>query len=489
MQLAAGTLLHGGKYRIERVLGQGGFGITYMASDTRLDKTICIKEFFMREYCDRDADTSHISVVSEGAREQVERYKAKFVKEARLISSMSNPNIITIYDIFDDNGTVYYTMDYLEGGSLKVRVDTGGPLNESKALDYVGQIGNALKYMHSRNVTHLDVKPSNIMLDSSGKAVLIDFGISKRYDSSGGQTSSTPVGISKGYAPMEQYNAAGVGSFSPETDVYSLGATLYFLLVGRPPQEATIVNEEGLEELPKTVSRKVRHVIVHAMQPRRKDRPGNIAAFLHELGLDRKENAPIPGNPVATDSMRGGPSASRSSSAFDWFLWAVYPMLWGCYMKQKSASANLWLIMCSPVMLLVVYPFVCLTFGQSLMSGTVETYLLYTALYGSGVLLLVGAVIFSVFLYKESEKHGFYKVHFITHIVCSVLTFSFSGIVSWGIFNLFFPAVMAVCYIRNKSFSRQAYISTFKWLATANTVCMSLFTIFVYLLLLSGFDS
>lgn len=134
MQLAIGSLLQGGKYRIERVLGQGGFGITYVATDTLLDKKICIKEFFMKEYCNRYADASHISVVSEGAREQVERYKAKFVKEAGLISSMRNPHIITIYDIFTDNDTAYYTMDYLEGGTLKTYVEANGPMEEVSAL-------------------------------------------------------------------------------------------------------------------------------------------------------------------------------------------------------------------------------------------------------------------------------------------------------------------------------------------------------------------
>ena len=103
MQLKQGTLLQGGKYRIEKVLGQGGFGITYVATDTRLGRQICVKEFFMKEYCNREQDTSHVSVASEGAREQVDKYRAKFVKEARLISSMNNPHIITIFDIFEEN--------------------------------------------------------------------------------------------------------------------------------------------------------------------------------------------------------------------------------------------------------------------------------------------------------------------------------------------------------------------------------------------------
>ena len=127
---------------------------------------------------------------------------------------------------------------------------------------------------------HLDVKPSNILLRNNGEAVLIDFGISKRYDDTGNQTSSAPIGISKGYAPLEQYKQGGVKTFSPGTDIYSLGATLFYLLTSQQPPEASDVNDEGLPALPTKISPLIRKAIQGAMQPRCKDRPQNINEFL-----------------------------------------------------------------------------------------------------------------------------------------------------------------------------------------------------------------
>ena len=279
MQLQPGTTLCGGKYRIERVLGQGGFGITYLAVQTGLNRLVAVKEFFMREHCNRDAQTCHVSVPSIGSRELVERFRQKFLKEAQTIAAFDQPNIVRIYDISEENGTAYYVMENIDGGALS---DQTMPMNEEKALAYIRQIAAALKYIHSHNVLHLDVKPSNILLRRNGDAVLIDFGISKRYDEEGGQTSSTPAGLSKGYAPLEQYNQ-GLQTFSPATDVYSLGATLYKLVTGETPPEASIVNEEGLPDRPANVSTAVWNAITKAMQPRRKDRPQTIEAFMKLL--------------------------------------------------------------------------------------------------------------------------------------------------------------------------------------------------------------
>lgn len=280
MQLANGSLLQGGKYRIEKLLGQGGFGITYLAIQDKLNRKVCIKEFFMKEHCNRDATTSYVTIGSQGSRNLVERFKTKFIKEAETIASLNNTHIVRIFDIFEENGTAYYTMELLEDS--KKRFAT--PLSIDNALDVISQIGDALQYIHSKNVLHLDVKPSNIMFRGAD-AVLIDFGISKRYDDEGGQTSTTPVGISKGYAPLEQYNQ-GMQSFTPATDVYSLAATLFRLLTGETPPEATAVMNEGLpikllgqHNIPQNIIK----TIEQGMEPRVRCRISNIGDFLTKL--------------------------------------------------------------------------------------------------------------------------------------------------------------------------------------------------------------
>ena len=280
MQLKQGTILQGGKYEIVRMLGQGGFGITYEAIQVSLGRKVAIKEFFMKEYCDRDADTSYVTLgSSQGSRELVEKFRSKFLREARMIASQDHPNIVKIYDVFEENGTAYYVMEHLSGGSLADLVKQHGPLDEKSARDYITQVGSALSHLHEQNCLHFDVKPSNILLNRFGKAVLIDFGISKHYDQGGNQTSSTPVGISKGFAPLEQYQQAEIETFTPATDIYALGATLYYLVAGKTPPSASEVNEDGLER-PSGLSDQSWHVIQRAMQPRRKDRPQSIAEFL-----------------------------------------------------------------------------------------------------------------------------------------------------------------------------------------------------------------
>ena len=172
-QLKQGSLLQGGKYKIEKVLGQGGFGITYLASQELLDRKVCIKEFFFKEYCERDEATNHVSLGTQSNHEIVERFMNKFLKEARTISQLNHPNIIRIHDIFKENNTAYYVMEYIEGESLNDKVNHYGALPESEAVDYIKQVASALDFIHQRSINHLDVKPANIMVaHSDNKAIL-----------------------------------------------------------------------------------------------------------------------------------------------------------------------------------------------------------------------------------------------------------------------------------------------------------------------------
>lgn len=281
--LQQNTTLQGGKYRIERVLGQGGFGITYLAVQTSLERNVAIKEFFMKDFCSRDN-----TKLTTGSTKIVEQCRKKFIKEARNLARLSHPNIIGVIDIFEENDTVYYVMPYLTGGSLEDYVKTHGPLSESEAMKYVRQIASALKYMHEEeHICHYDVKPANILLDNKGNAVLIDFGISKNYDASGHETTTTPIGMSEGYAPIEQYQQ-NVEEFSPVSDVYALGATLYFLLHGKRPVPA-IHRASGTElMISEQFSQEIKDIINSSMKVSKRERANSVDVFLKEVSFSEQ---------------------------------------------------------------------------------------------------------------------------------------------------------------------------------------------------------
>lgn len=249
----------------------------------------------MKELCERDESTSHVTLGTEGSRETVSRFREKFLKEARNIARLNHPNIVRIIDVFEENGTAYYVMEYAENGSLADKVKRDGYLSEPVATRYILQVASALEYIHKQKMMHLDIKPANIMLNEKDEAVLIDFGLSKQYDATtGNQTSTTPVGISEGYAPMEQYMQGGVGAFSPQTDIYSLGATFYKLLTGVTPPNASHVNNEGLptdELTTKGVSQNAIDVICKAMEGRKKDRMKDVATFCKSLSSSMSETS------------------------------------------------------------------------------------------------------------------------------------------------------------------------------------------------------
>ncbi|MCD8290093.1 MAG: protein kinase, partial [Prevotella sp.] len=291
----------GGKYKIVRFLNSGGFGCTYEAVHTQLASRVAIKEFFMENYCNRDDDTGNISIATKSMAGLVGKLRKKFVDEARSIFKMHHSNIVRVVDIFEENGTSYYAMDFIEGRSLNEKVKTYGPLPEQMALKYIRQVADALKYVHSFNRLHLDVKPGNIMIDANDNAILIDFGASKHYDEESGENTSSLLGINtKGYAPVEQQNASFT-TFSPATDIYALGATLYKLLTGiTPPDAVSIMGEESmLQPLPTTISQRTRNAVKAAMQLKRKNRPQSIDEFL--AILDGKSDIEVEVVSVAGD--------------------------------------------------------------------------------------------------------------------------------------------------------------------------------------------
>lgn len=282
MLLQEGKELQQGKYKIIRVLGQGGFGITYLALHTMLDKYVAIKEFFPADFCERDY-MYNLTIGTQSNVLLISKLKERFLKEARNTARLNHPSIIKIYDVFEENNTAYYVMEYLEGENLNDIVQQHGPFAESRAIEFIAKVGEALEHVHSRNMTHFDVKPANIIIkyeDSS--PVLIDFGLSKQFDSHGDATSVLIPGISYGYSPIEMYSIGDNVTFSPQVDIYSLAATLYYLLEGQAPPQATDLIHTQIQ-FPYPVRNRIANEILKGMSLDKNHRHKNIQQFVTEL--------------------------------------------------------------------------------------------------------------------------------------------------------------------------------------------------------------
>ena len=280
MNLNPGALLQGGKYRIVRFIKSGGFGCTYEAVHVLSCCTVAIKEFFVRDFCNRDSVTGNVHVLSVGKQELVDKLCGKFIDEAQMMMKMRYPGIVRVTDVFKENGTAYYVMDYIDGKSLGEIVAENGPLGEEVAVEYIKSVAAALKYVHGRNCLHLDVKPANILLANDGTLHLIDFGVSKQYDEVANENTSTLMGSTPGYAPPEQ-TGNSLRKFTPAADIYALGATLYKLLTGITPVNASLRSSgEELDPLPQTISASVRHAVEASMQMNKNKRPQSVEEFL-----------------------------------------------------------------------------------------------------------------------------------------------------------------------------------------------------------------
>lgn len=301
--LSSGIMLKGNAYtyRIERTLGSGTFGITYLATILSgagaLDGKVhvCIKEFFMHDVNGREG-----SAVTASTKNGLwTNYRQKFEREARRLAAVKHPGVVQVLEAFNQNNTSYYSMEYLGGGSLDGYITKKGHLNEPEALRLFKHVTDAMSYLHAQRMLHLDLKPGNIMMKDDGTTAIIDFGLAKQFDSNGNPESSSTIGAgTPGYAPIEQahYNGENRTAFPATMDVYALGATLFKMLTGQRPPEASQVLNDGLptNELRRYgVSQRTVSAIEHAMEPMVARRTPTVAALANELAQPNQRTQPV----------------------------------------------------------------------------------------------------------------------------------------------------------------------------------------------------
>lgn len=280
--LKVGTILRG-IYRIDSYLSSGGFGNTYIATNIEFDERVAIKEFFMKGVTQRDDNQTTVSVSNSENTNSFLEQKEKFKKEARRIRQLKNEHIIAVHDLFEENSTAYYVMDYVEGENLAQRLKrTGKPLTELEVRYILPQILNALRSVHDAGIWHLDLKPANIMVNKFGNVKLIDFGASKQLNTQkGGATTSTAISYTNGYAPREQMEQ-NYDKFGPWTDIYALGATLYNLLTNKRPPLPTDIDDDESEDkhkalpFPDSVSVDTKSLVLMMLNTNRLLRPQSI---------------------------------------------------------------------------------------------------------------------------------------------------------------------------------------------------------------------
>ncbi|MDR1379877.1 MAG: serine/threonine protein kinase [Tannerella sp.] len=324
------------KYQLTHTIGQGGFGITYLGVwDTEVKgglgamKTkvpVCVKEYFFKDYCYRDRDSYAVKVHSATGEKLFDKFKEKLIREANILSDVHHPHIVNVLEVFEENNTAYIIMEYIRGCSLKYMLDKEGVLSENRVLKYVHQVGNALDFVHDKNIVHLDIKPSNILIDKDDNARLIDFGVSKRYDMDEQETSTTTLTLSKGFASIEQYDDEGTQNFSPCPDIYSLGATMYNLLTGVIPVESILRATKQM--LPPSsynanITKKTEKAILRAMEVKPENRYPEMKEMLASLDIppyEFSENNLVESGQASEDELTEAinvPSLKKTDGADD----------------------------------------------------------------------------------------------------------------------------------------------------------------------------
>ena len=299
-------------FRIEKVLGEGGFGITYLAHDVNLDRKVAIKEYYPRDWAERDGQGRIRAIGDQEVRANFEWGLRAFKEEAKLLARFAHPNIVAVIQRFSANGTEYMVMDYCDGQSLDEIIKRNGPLNEGAIKRIWYPLLNGLEQVHATGYLHRDIKPANLYVRKDGSPVLLDFGSARQAAPDNNQGVTTLV--ADGYSPIEQY--AGNRPQGPYTDIYGLGATLYRAVTGKKPEPSTSRDYKDTLE-PAAIKAKggyainLLEAIDAAMAVRPERRPQNIAEW--RKIIDKPEITAPPRRPLPTraDSPRVEPTLER----------------------------------------------------------------------------------------------------------------------------------------------------------------------------------
>lgn len=230
--LQSGSIL-ADRYVIGNIAGEGGFGITYTAFDTQIDRRVAVKEYFPKGAAVRGIDGVTLEPISKRFSEDFSLGIERILKETKILTELrAQTDVINIYDAFAQNGTVYYVMEYIDGLSLDKYISRFGKLNSGQAINAAEKIAYTLEKINAKNIIHRDISPENIIITHSGDVKLVDFGNARPFSFDSGN--SLTVALKQGYAPLEQYQRHG--DQGPWTDIYSLGAVLYYALTAKDPQ-------------------------------------------------------------------------------------------------------------------------------------------------------------------------------------------------------------------------------------------------------------
>ena len=293
--LMPGANLHG-KYIIGRVLGRGGFGATYLAYSSERNEVVAVKEYYPTGIANRAKGEEKISIVSDDKRKVFEKGAKRFFEEAQTMSRFNtNKNVVSVYEFFYANDTVYYSMEYLEGIDLKGYIaKKGGRLTESEAVTIMRSICDALVVVHSTQTLHRDISPDNIFVCTNGDVKLIDFGAAKQVIGDAQQVYS--VVVKQGFAPAEQYKTNGKQGVW--TDIYAVGASIYYAVTGKIPADAMdrVENPEIIFDSSLNLSPQFISIIRKCLQSRIEDRYQSAMELLGALSELSTRDVEIGGN-------------------------------------------------------------------------------------------------------------------------------------------------------------------------------------------------